>query len=114
MRNYTLPPKLNGIRRKLQRSLLYPTQAALLALGVMSFAAGTKVWAWISVAITWGIALVGLIYQKRRVKRQSIAMGFVCPRCGESLFGHYDRFAEAGNCPTCNEFVADELAQKLS
>lgn len=69
---------------------------------------------WIGAVVGFGIFLFGGVHAARRTKREGVALGFVCPRCGKGLFGHYHRFTQSGKCPSCHEFVAEELDQKLS
>lgn len=116
---YSLPPKLDEEFRNLYRSFRHRVNLAVFAFAILSLVGvlltHTKEEALNCIFIAWAIFLVCLFQMIRVCGRQSIAAGFICPRCEKALFnGRYTRFARLGECPNCKEFVADELAQKLS
>ena len=54
----------------------------------------------------------GLIYVLRRVRKQCIDLGFVCPTCGGALYEnsrYSSHLVHDGECPQCGDFIIDRL-----
>ena len=69
--------------------------------------------------IVFGIAFAfeipGIIYVVRLGRRQSVALGYSCPRCGATLYdGASNRLAKSGECPSCKQFIMDDLNKKFA
>lgn len=59
------------------------------------------------------VPLGGVMVVSRWAKRQSIAMGFVCPHCGASLYEPpHTRLLTRGECPRCKQPVTAEPDRK--
>ncbi|HEY2342539.1 MAG TPA: hypothetical protein VGH90_05905 [Chthoniobacteraceae bacterium] len=58
-----------------------------------------------------GVAeIFGVLYVIRLSKRQSIDLGFTCPRCGGPLYdGRSNRLGFRGECPRCKQFVIEQF-----
>ena len=55
-------------------------------------------------------AVAGLFYVINLSKRQSVALGFVCPLCSGPLYdGGDNRLIRRGECPCCKQFIIDKL-----
>jgi hypothetical protein len=115
---YSLPPKLDEIFRQLQichrRRLNIAVMIffALVLVGILL--TNTKDGALESMFVAYGVFMICCTQAIRLSGRQSIAAGFICPRCGKALYnGRYSRFGRIGECPNCKQFVADELAQQF-
>lgn len=53
------------------------------------------------------VPLGGVLLVSRWAKKQSIAIGFVCPHCGASLYEPpHTRLLSRGECPRCKQSVA--------
>ncbi|HSI15778.1 MAG TPA: hypothetical protein VK961_27270 [Chthoniobacter sp.] len=101
------------MRRTLARS--HNWRVIILGLAIIA-TAGIDIqtrWAnglYISLGLAIAVAVAGLVYVLHAAARQSLALGFVCPRCGGSLYDRRDnRLGQKGECPRCKAFIIDEL-----
>jgi len=111
---YSLPPQLKELRRKLARShnnrvLLLAGLLCGIILASLHFPLSlTVLLSFLAVAVV--VEILGIIYVIRLSKRQSIALGFSCPRCRGPLYdGRSNRLGDRGECPCCKQFVIDQL-----
>ena len=110
-----VPPRYIEMRRKLARN--HNSRVLILFLVLMVFLiAGVRLMASHRTAVycVFGAAflveIAGIIFVFRLAKKQSIAMGYVCPLCGGSLYdGRDNRLGFRGECPRCKKFVVDKL-----
>jgi hypothetical protein len=59
------------------------------------------------------VPLGGVMLVSRWAKKQSVAIGFVCPLCGESLYEPpHTRLLSRGECPKCKQPVIEALNRK--
>jgi len=116
---FTLPPKLAAVRKTLARN--HNRRVILLLLAMMAYIVSIlqldqlhhDAMLVILMAGTALIGIPGIIYVIRSSKRQSIALGFVCPLCGGSLYdGKSNRLGFKGECPCCKQFVIERLNEK--
>jgi uncharacterized membrane protein len=115
---YSLPPRLAEIYQPLVRSF----KRRLLLCAVLFYAValidyrvnGPHGAMTVTVFVASPILLACIALIILRTKRRSIALGFICPRCGKALYnGRYRHIGRSGECPHCKQFVADELNEKL-
>jgi hypothetical protein len=114
---YTLPPKLAEIRRTLACShnrrvlfliVIYFVFVLAGALAARPHSAGN----WV-LAVGTILAVMGIIYVIRLGKKQSIALGFVCPLCGGALYDFgSNRLGRRGECPCCKQFIIERLNEE--
>jgi hypothetical protein len=116
---YTLPPKLAEIRRTLARSHNRRVLFLMVIIFVFILAAvivARRHHAGVQALLlgTIPIEVTALIYIIRIAKKQSIALGFVCPLCGGALYDFGDnRLGRKGECPCCKQFIIDKLNGEL-
>jgi|GEM_PF-2450754 len=56
---------------------------------------------------------MGIVYVIRLSKKQSVALGFVCPLCGGALYdGASNRLERRGECPCCKQFIIENLNEE--
>ena len=116
---HSLPPQLKELRRKLARShnkrvmLLAGLLFASIFIALRLTLSQTALF---SLLATAAIAeIIGVICVIRLSKRQSIASGFSCPRCGGSLYdGRSNRLGIRGECPCCKQFIIDQLNETVA
>jgi hypothetical protein len=113
---FILPPKLAAVRKTLARSHNRRVMLLLLALMVFVFPAFLLAQRHrdrdlVILAVGAGLfEILGMVYVARLAKRQSIALGFVCPLCGGSLYdGRDNRLGFRGECPRCKQSIIDRL-----
>jgi hypothetical protein len=110
---FTLPPQISEKRRLLARSHNNRVMALLMLMFGCIFA-GLYIFPR-STALCWLLPVcigevAGIIYVIWLSKRQSIALGFVCPLCGGALYdGRNNRLGYRGECPCCKQFIIDRL-----
>ena len=116
--SYELPSKLSEMRTRIghdhnNRMLLW--MGSLIVYGILAAYAttATQIPLWI---IGFGgiLEIVAIIYIACRPYQQSIELGYVCPLCGGSLWKGsnryaYDRLLDCGECPHCEQFIADRF-----
>lgn len=114
---YSLPPALKELRRKLARSHNIRIMVLLgLCYGIIFSALRFHPSQSVLLAIVFiALGIIGVIYVIRLSKRQSVELGFVCPRCGGSLYdGRSNRLGTRGECPCCKQFIIDQLNEANS
>ena len=116
---YSLPPRLKELRRVLARS--HNNRVMLLAALLFGslfvvLRCNLSLWILLSLLATAIVAeVLGVIYVIRLSRRQSIALGFSCPRCGGSLYdGRSNRLQSRGECPCCKQYVIDQLNENAT
>jgi len=59
------------------------------------------------------VPLGGVMMVSRWAKKQSVAIGLVCPLCGGSLYvPPHTRLLTRGECPQCKQSVIEALGRK--
>ncbi len=115
---FTIPPKLDALRRQVVRS--HNRRVMLLLLGVAAIIAmvvAVEIPAQSNqteMLIIGGVAalaeIIGIIVIIRLSKKQSIALGYACPLCGGALYdGRSNRLGNRGECPCCKKFILEKL-----
>ena len=89
--------------------LLLMVMVALLVAGLL-FARPHRVGVLAVLAGAILIEILGMVYVIRLSKKQSIALGFVCPLCGGVLYdGRSNRLSYRRECPCCKQFIIERL-----
>jgi hypothetical protein len=115
---FTLPPPMSEKRRILARShnnrvmillvLILGYIFTAVALTVVGLSPRAMLHFVLLIGCVFGVA--GIVYLIRLSKRQSVALGFVCPLCGGPLYdGRDNRLGHRGECPCCKQFIMDRL-----
>ena len=59
------------------------------------------------------LGVMGIIYVIRIGRKQSIALGFVCPLCGGALYDFgSNRLGHRGECPCCKRLIIERLNEE--